>query len=246
MPTLSLPRVVLHMAVSLDGRHDWFTPDIGLFYEHVGRWHEDVTLAGADTMLAAKAELTAAAEDAAAAGDASDHADDAAPTTPAAGDGDQASGADRRPLLVVPDSRGRIDFWPALRAQPYWRDVFVLCSQATPREHLERLDEQGVGYFVAGDDHVDLGAALAHLGKRFGAGTVRVDAGGRLNGALLRAGLVDEISLLVSPVLVGGTSPRSFFRAPDLESADGLIPLRLTGVETLRDDHVWLRYEIAR
>ena len=46
-----LPRVVLHLAVSLDGRHDWFTPDVGLYYELVGRWHEDVTLAGADTII---------------------------------------------------------------------------------------------------------------------------------------------------------------------------------------------------
>ena len=37
--------------------------------------------------------------------------------------------------------------------------------------------------------------------------------GGRLNGVLLRAGLVDELHLLVHPVLVGGDTP-SFFREP--------------------------------
>jgi len=36
---------------------------------------------------------------------------------------------------------------------------------------------------------------------------------GRLNGVLFRAGLVDEVSVLVNPCLVGGTSPRSIFRA---------------------------------
>ena len=163
-----LPRVVLHMAVSLDGRYDWFTPDIGLFYELAGNWHEDITLTGAATILAAEDELIASV----AAGRASGVRGD-----------DQGTGAGKRPLLVVPDSRGRISCWPALRVQPYWRDVYALCSRATPAEYLESLDEQGVGYFVAGDDHVDLRAALVHLRERFGAEMVRADSGGTLNGA---------------------------------------------------------------
>jgi hypothetical protein len=39
-----LPRVILHTAVSLNSRIDWFEPDIALFYELVARWHEDATL----------------------------------------------------------------------------------------------------------------------------------------------------------------------------------------------------------
>jgi 2,5-diamino-6-(ribosylamino)-4(3H)-pyrimidinone 5'-phosphate reductase len=72
---------------------------------------------------------------------------------------------------------------------------------------------------------------------------VRVDSGGILSGVLLRAGLVNEVSVLVGPCLVGGTSPRSMFVAPDLASPDGVIPLRLTAVEQMRGDIIWLRYE---
>ena len=57
---------------------------------------------------------------------------------------------------------------------------------------------------------------------------------------------MDEISLLVDPSLVGGTSPRSIFRAPDLASSDGVIDLRLTHLEQLRDGVVWLRYDVVR
>ena len=42
---------------------------------------------------------------------------------------------------------------------------------------------------------------------------MRVDSGGALNGALLRAGLVDELSLLVHPVLVGD-APRWYGSPP--------------------------------
>jgi 2,5-diamino-6-(ribosylamino)-4(3H)-pyrimidinone 5'-phosphate reductase len=64
---------------------------------------------------------------------------------------------------------------------------------------------------------------------------VRVDSGGALNGALLRAGLVDEVSLLVHPVLAGD-APRWYGSPPPgplaLEPMDGGAP-------------DWLRYRVA-
>lgn len=43
-----LPRIILHNAVSIDGRTDWIDPDLGQFYEIASRWREDATLAGSD------------------------------------------------------------------------------------------------------------------------------------------------------------------------------------------------------
>jgi 2,5-diamino-6-(ribosylamino)-4(3H)-pyrimidinone 5'-phosphate reductase len=71
-----------------------------------------------------------------------------------------------------------------------------------------------------------------------------VDSGGILNGVLLRAGLVDEVSLLVIPTLVGGESPRSFFVAPDVTSPGQVIPLRLVHFEQVQENLLWLRYEV--
>lgn len=73
---------------------------------------------------------------------------------------------------------------------------------------------------------------------------IRVDSGGTLNGVLLREGLVSEVSLLIHPCLVGGTSQRSFFRADDLISSEGLIKLELTHEEKLKDGVLWLIYSI--
>ena len=75
---------------------------------------------------------------------------------------------------------------------------------------------------------------------------VRVDSGGILNGVFLRQGLVDEVSAVTSPALVGGMSPKTIFVAQDLESEEGVIPLVLTGVETIRDHYVWLRYKVQK
>jgi len=220
-----LPRVIIYSGVSLDGRMDWGYGDDGLYYELVNFWKPDALLSGSNTILTARFP---------------DETPEEKPTdTPTIEE-------DSRQLLVVVDSRGRISNWPVLRRQPWWRDAIALCSNATPKHYLDELRSQGVEYILAGQDHVDLRLALEELNARFMIKTVRVDSGGILNGVLLRAGLVDEVCLIVNPELVGGTSPRSMYVAPDLTSVEGVVRVRLVDVQKLRLDHLWLRYEVVK
>ena len=215
-----LPRIIIHSAVSIDGRLDGFAVDLGVYYGLAARWHEDATLAGAGTVLRAT----------------QNESPDQTPCQ------DRASRelADTRPLLLVPDSRGRVRTWQAMRRAGYWRDCVALVLQGTPAEYLEYLRSQRVRALVKGEDHVDMRAALEELAENFGVRTVRVDSGGTLIGVLLRAGLVDEISLLVHPVLAGGASGSWLF-APD-NGNDRAIQATLEGVEQLDHGLVWLRY----
>jgi 2,5-diamino-6-(ribosylamino)-4(3H)-pyrimidinone 5'-phosphate reductase len=221
-----LPKVIIFNGTSVDGRMDWFSGDIGLYYELAGRWEADAMLSGSKTVLAAYAEVDVPEED------------------ESTFEPPETDSNDPRQRLVVVDSRGRIRNWHQIRNAPYWRDPIALCSDTTPQEHVDYLKKRHIDTIVAGKDRVDLRAALEELNSRYGIKTIRVDSGGMLNGALLRAGLVAEVSVLITPHLVGGTSPRSIFTAPDLTSPDGVIPLRLTHVEEVRDGIVWLRYEV--
>jgi 2,5-diamino-6-(ribosylamino)-4(3H)-pyrimidinone 5'-phosphate reductase len=226
-----LPRVILHNAVSLDGRIDGFPIDLYQYYELVATWKEDATLAGSDTFLKAASEAPPE--------------DESALLPP------KIDPSDRRPLLVVPDSRGRIRTWHYLRILPYWRGFVALCSQSTPQDYLHYLKERHIDCIIAGKDHVDLQAALQEMNSRYGVKVVRVDAGGTLNGLLLRQGLVAEVSLLIYPSLVVGEKQRGIFTAPDQTAAVDLsdsqkkvISLKLTQIEQLKGDVVWLRYEV--
>ena len=232
-----LPKVILHNAVSLDGRIDGFPIDLFQYYELAASWKEDATLAGSDTFLKAASEAPPE--------------DESAFLSP------KIDPSDSRALLAIPDSRGRIRTWHYLRSLPYWRDVVALCSKSTPQEYLDYLKGRHIDYIIAGQGHVDLHVALEELNSRFGVKVVRVDAGGTLNGQLLRQGLVNEVSLLIYPSLVGGEKQSSIFRAPDLPAiaaiaatADpvigpgGVISLKLLHMERLKGEVIWLRYEV--
>lgn len=215
------PRVILHTEVSVDGRMDWMQDDGALYYRLIADWAVDAMLSGSGTMLAAYPQPDSAVETA------------AAPEKP--------EGLQR---LVVVDSKGQLRCWRQIQQSVWWGPCTVLCSAATPQHYLDTVTALGVETIVTGQDHVDLRDALKILHARYGIETLRVDSGGVLCGALLRAGLVDEVSVLLNPSLVGGRSPRSFFVAPDLTSDAGLIPLRLRNVEVVEKDFVWLTYDV--
>ena len=138
--------------------------------------------------------------------------------------------AEGGPLLAVVDSRARVSEWDALRECGHWSDVVALRGGEAAGAPERELLTNG--------DHVDLAAALASLGSK-GATTVRVDSGGALTGALLAAGLVDELSLLVHPVLVGPGGKRWHGEGPGRS-----LRLDPIGAEGLDDGVHWLRYRV--
>lgn len=65
--------------------------------------------------------------------------------------------------------------------------------------------------------------------------------GGHINGGFLQAGLIDEVSLLIAPGIDGRKNGTSVFDG--IVTMENLpIHLRLTGLERLENDVIWLRY----
>ncbi|KAB2352730.1 RibD family protein [Actinomadura rudentiformis] len=205
------PYVVVHVAVSLDGSTTGFQPNIGLFYELAARWDEDVTLTGADTILAQEEALANA------------------PRPGPAEDG---------PLLIVVDGQGRVRGWDALREAGHWSDVLALHAEKTP----PRPPGRAVRELVIGRERVDLNAALTSINDLGGVNVVRVDSGGALTGALLQGSLIDEVSLLVHPLLAGSEERKPWYGTQSLTTKR----LERIASQTFDDGIVWLRYRLRK
>ena len=122
--------------------------------------------------------------------------------------------------------------------------MVAILSERVSDEYLAFLRERGVSYLLAGARDVDLPLALEKIAARFGVRTLMLEGGGRINGGMLRGGLIDEVSLLVAPVADGRIGTPALF---DVEGGD-VAPhrLALTSVERRADDVLWLRYRVER
>lgn len=150
--------------------------------------------------------------------------------------------AGHRKWFTVVDSRGRVRW--TMKSQGEY-DVLVLVAAATPRAYLAYLRAEGISYLVAGEEQVDLGAALRRMKQKLGVSCVVSHAGGGLNGALLRGRLVDAVDLLVAPAIVGGEGTPSIFDGVPLGAGEAPTRLTLISAKAEADGLLRLRYDVV-
>lgn len=120
----------------------------------------------------------------------------------------------RQPLKVVVDSRLGL---PA-HARVLEGGSLLVAAALGDSKKIAALQRRGAEIVILPDANgrVDLPALLNELARR-GINEVHVEAGFALSGALLHAGLVDELLLYLAPCLVGDAA-RGMFDLPPLES----------------------------
>lgn len=127
----------------------------------------------------------------------------------------------RQPLRVILDSRFRIDPSARILGEP-GRALVIGCEENAA---MATLQAQGTECMLVKADpltgRTDLEGALQILGER-GINEVQVEAGGTLCGALLCAGLVDEIVLYQAPRLMGSGGKPAFSFGPLESMAQGV------------------------
>ena len=133
-------------------------------------------------------------------------------------------GKSRQPLRVVVDSRCRVPLDAEVLSGE--AETLVAVSQAADEERMRRVAEKNnVEVVRLGKERVDLPALMEYLKER-GVERLMVEGGATLNHALLKEGLVDEISIYYGSMIIGGKL------SPTIVDGDAFdTPLKLEIVE---------------
>lgn len=144
----------------------------------------------------------------------------------------------RQPARIVADSDARTP--PDAAIFEATGEVYLLVSKAAPLDRVETLETTGATVITAGSDRVDLIDGLNQLEER-GITQLLVEGGGELIYSFFDADLVDDLSVFVGPIIIGGRN------APTLVDGVGFVDtfpkLSLTGVDRI-DDGVVLRFSV--
>lgn len=211
--TTGMPFVTLKTASTLDGKiatvdnHSrWVTGAVAREQTHTLRHQHNAIMVGIGTLTADDPMLTTRAE------------------VPAI-----------HPVRVIVDSKLRIPL-DARVVTDRSAQTIVLTTTGADAVKRKALEESGVTVIPCGDgSSVDLTAALKELGSRE-IGSVLLEGGGKLNGAMLEAGLIDKMVLYYAPKLIGGDMAPSNFSFPGRKLMSDAILLDHVQVEMAGDD----------
>ena len=138
----------------------------------------------------------------------------------------------RQPLRVVLDSALKIP----LGARILQGGNALIFTAIRDENKISALEKTGakVEVMAAANGQVDLPGCLKNLATR-GCNEVLVEAGRTLNGALLQAGLIDELVLYMAPQLLGDTA-RGMAQLGELTALDQRIELKWQDVRQIGND----------
>ncbi|KQS64131.1 riboflavin deaminase [Rhizobium sp. Leaf371] len=121
--------------------------------------------------------------------------------------------------------------------------IVVLLGPDVPDRHLAELADDGVSYIVSDTKEMDLGAMLALVAQELGITRILLEGGASVNGSMLAAGLVDEISLVIAPALEGRVNSDRVIAFGE-EGLAGKVELSLTSCDVLDHGAIHVRYAV--
>ncbi|MGI9025756.1 MAG: bifunctional diaminohydroxyphosphoribosylaminopyrimidine deaminase/5-amino-6-(5-phosphoribosylamino)uracil reductase RibD [Burkholderiaceae bacterium] len=196
------PWVRMKLAASLDaqgalanGQSQWITSEAARRDGHAWRARASALLTGIGTVRADDPRLDVRSFDA------PHDTVDRAPR-------DATNDTPRQPLRVLVDSRFDVPLSARIvRNVCEGKRLLVVGAVADPNKQ-GALADAGCETLVLPNAHgkVDLGALIDELGRR-DVNELHVEAGGKLNGSLIRAGCVDELLAYLAPCLLGPGQP---------------------------------------
>ena len=113
--------------------------------------------------------------------------------------------------------------------------IIEVLTVDTPTEMLAYYRSIGVSYLFAGEHDIDIHLALCKLYRLFGIKRLMLEGGSIINGAFLKANVVDELSLVAAP-MTADTNDNPLFYDCDSHSFTGAY------AKVLDSGAVWLRY----
>lgn len=226
------PYVICHMLGSVDGRIKqdiWGFENASKYFEETAEKIEtDAWLVGRVTMQEFSSEQTF----------------DTSSLTEEIAKEDFVGDKEAKSFAVVIDPSGKC-FWDSNTVST--EHVIEVLSEQVSSGYLEHLRSKKVSYVFAGNEELDLALALQKLKQLFGIATVRIDGGGHVNGSFLKAGLIDEFSLVLAPVADGTIGSPTVFEAEEgHESGRKATRFSIKSVEKIYDDFLWIRYVVKK
>ncbi len=220
------PYVILNAAMTLDGKIATQTGSSNISgKKDLERVHElrkecDAIMVGIGTVLADDPRLTV-------------HKIDANP--------------DDNPIRIVVDSKCRTPMDARITNSD--AKTIIACAneykdEFKQSEKYETFKERGVKFFFSGDERVDLVALMSYLHEE-GIDKLMLEGGSTLNFSMIKAGLIDRISICVAPMIVGGANAKTFFDGEGFDLMDDAVKLELIDSYTLDKDLI-LTYDVLK
>ena len=144
---------------------------------------------------------------------------------------------------IVIDTKGQLR-WKTNKL--FGDHLVIIATKSTPKNYLAYLKNNGISYIIGGRKEINFSKVFQTLKTKLHIRRLLIEGGGILNGSILKAGLIDEISILIVPLVVGSVNAPSVFDTEPLLPNELPKRFQLFDLKQLKDDLIWVRYKAKK
>ena len=214
VPRASRPFVIMNAAMSLDGKIAAYTGESKMSSpEDLRRVHRlrssvDGIMVGLRTLLRDDPKLT---------------------VRPA---------REAEPLRIIVDSEARTPLTSHVVKTAKEISTVVAVTSRAPKRRVDALQRRGVKVLVCGNGRLVLLESLLRDLAKMGLRKILLEGGGILNWSMLSNGLVDQVSVAITPRILGGENAITLVEGKGVARIEDAVKLRLQNVAKFGQDLV--------
>lgn len=148
--------------------------------------------------------------------------------------------AEAKSFAIAVDAHGKLE-WES--NETGGDHIIEVLTENVSDDYLHYLQQLKISYIFGGEDTLDFAVVLGQLTLFFPIETMMLEGGGHLNGSLMNAGLIDELSLLLLPIADGTPKSPSLFEVSEHLNKNMAKHAKLKSIKQVENDIIWLRYE---
>lgn len=149
----------------------------------------------------------------------------------------------KNPARIIIDSTARISLHSRIMKTANEIYTVVAVTTRAPIAKIHKIESTGAQVLVTGDKIVNIRSVFRHL-ERLGFDRILVEGGGEINWSVLNLGLIDEMIVMISSVVIGGRDAKTLVEGRGFSKVSRAKKMKLLSVERQTQNELVLYYQL--
>ncbi len=150
--------------------------------------------------------------------------------------------------FIIIDNKPHLTEQGVIYLSDWVNKLYLVTTNKSHPAHSLKKTRDNI-HVIHADEKVELPALLQQLKQEFGIEKLTIQSGGTLNAQWIREGLIDHVSIVIAPCLIGGNDTQSLIGGESLHTEEDLKnikALKLISCNVLNDSYIHVLYDVIQ
>jgi 2,5-diamino-6-(ribosylamino)-4(3H)-pyrimidinone 5'-phosphate reductase len=149
----------------------------------------------------------------------------------------------KNPARIIIDSKARIPLNSRIIRSSKKIQTIIAATHNASSKKIKELEKVGAQVLFSGKGKVNI-ENLFQVLERLGFKKILVEGGGEINWSVLKLGLVDELIVTISPVVIGGRDAKTLVEGEGITNITNGIKMKLSKTVIQNKNEIVLYYKL--